>query len=46
MNHLDLEKNWVEINDNLRGMYDSDSQIKFKTSMLKSNLCNYRHIYL
>ena len=29
-------KNWVEINDDSRGMYNTNSQIKqFKTSMLK-----------
>ena len=29
-------KNWVEINDFARGTYNTNSQIKFKTSMLKS----------
>ena len=29
-------KNWVEINDDARGTYNKDGQIKFKTSMLKS----------
>ena len=35
-------KNWVEINDELRGTYNDnvDNQIKFKTTMLKSNLCD------
>ena len=28
-------KNWVEINDNSRGTYNTASQIKFKTSMLR-----------
>ena len=35
-------KNWVEINDDLCGTYNTNSQIKFKTSMLKSSLCDYR----
>ena len=35
-------KNWVEINDDARGTYNTNSQIKFKTSMLKSSLCDYR----
>ena len=26
-------KNWVEINDDARGTYNINSQIKFKTSM-------------
>ena len=38
-------KNWVEINDESRGTYDVGSQIKFKTTMLKSSLCDYSDIY-
>ena len=34
-------KNWVEINDGSRGTYNTNSQIKFKASMLKSRLCDY-----
>ena len=34
-------ENWVEINDNLRWTYNTNSQIKFKTSMLRSSLFNY-----
>ena len=33
-------KNWVEINDDSRETYDTNSQIKFKTSKLKSSLCD------
>ena len=33
-------KNWVEINDESKGTYDINSQIKFKTTMLKSSLCD------
>ena len=29
-------KNWVEINDDACGTYNTNSQIKFNTSMLKS----------
>ena len=32
-------KNWVEINDDPRGTYSTNNQIRFKTSMLRSNLC-------
>ena len=35
-------KNWVEINDDGRRTYNANSQIKFKASMLKSILCDYR----
>ena len=34
-------KNWVEISDESRGAYNVNSQIKFKTAMLKSSLCDY-----
>ena len=34
-------KTWVEINDKSREGYKFDSQIKFKTIMLKPNLCDY-----
>ena len=39
-------KNWVEINDDSRGTYSTNSQIKVKTSMLKSNLCDYNDAYI
>ena len=39
-------KKWIEINDDARGTYNKDSQIKFKTSMLSSTLCNYSDAYL
>ena len=33
-------RNWVEINDESKGTYTSND-IKFKTTMLRSNLCDY-----
>ena len=39
-------KNWVEINDESRGTYNANSQIKFKTKMLKSSLCDYSDAYI
>ena len=33
-------RNWVEINDESRGTYNVNSQIKFKTTILKSSLCD------
>ena len=39
-------KNWVEINDELRGTYPVTSQIKFKTTMLKCSLCIYSDVYI
>ena len=34
-------KNWIEINDDSHWTYNTNSQVKFKTSMLKSNVCDY-----
>ena len=39
-------KNWVEINVELRVTYNVNSQIKFKTTMLKSSLCDYSDAYI
>ena len=39
-------RNWVEINDESRGAYNVNSQIKFKTTMLKSSLCDYSGAYI
>ena len=38
-------RNWVEINDKSRGTYTSND-IKFKTTMLRSNLCDYADAYI
>ena len=38
-------KNWVERNDE-SGPYNADSQIKFKTTILKSSLCDYSDAYM
>ena len=37
--------NWVEINGESRGTYTSND-IKFKTTMLRSNLCDYADAYI
>ena len=39
-------RNWVEINDEARGTYSHNKQIKFKTSMLRSILCDYNDTYV
>ena len=39
-------KNWVEINDESRGTYNVNNQIKFKTTMLKFSLCDYSNAYI
>ena len=38
-------KNWVEINDESRET-DTSNDIKFKTTMLRSNLCDYADVYI
>ena len=39
-------RNWVEINDESSGAYNVNSPIKFKTTMLKSSLCDYSDAYI
>ena len=39
-------KNWVEINDETIGRYNVNSQIKFKTTMLKAILWDYSDAYI
>ena len=37
----DRTKNWVEMKNDSHGTNNTNSQIKFKKSMLKSRLCDY-----
>ena len=39
-------RNWVEINDESRGKYNKINQIKFKTSTIRPNLCDYSDAYI
>ena len=39
-------RTWVEINDESRGTYNANSDIKFKTSWIRSNLCDYKDAYI
>ena len=39
-------RNWVEINNEARGTYSPNKQIKFKTAMLRSSLCDYSDAYI
>ena len=39
-------KNWVEINDESKKSYNTGSDIKFKTPMVRSNLCDYSDAYI
>ena len=39
-------KTWIEINDLSSGQYSVNKNIRFKTSMLKSDLCDYSDTYI
>ena len=39
-------RNWVEINDDIRGAYSPNKKIRFKTPMLSSSLCDYSDGYI
>ena len=39
-------RNWVEINDDIRGADSLNKQIRFKTSMLRSSLCDHSDVYI
>ena len=39
-------KNWVEVNDESRGMYNANSQIEFKNLMLRTSLYDYSDLYI
>ena len=39
-------KKWIEIVDDRRGTYSTNSQIKFKTTSLMSSLCDYSEAYI
>ena len=37
---------WTEVNDLSSGQYSVNKNIRFKTSMLRSNLCDYSDAYI
>ena len=39
-------RHWIEINDDIKSGYSSDKQIRFKTTMLRSSLCDYNDAYI
>ena len=40
------KRNWVEMNDDITGAYSPNKQIRFKTAMLRSSLCDYSDAYI
>ena len=41
-----ITKIWIKVHDQSRGSYNIDKQIRFKTSMLQSDLCDYSDAYI
>ena len=39
-------KNWVEINEDARGTYNTNSPIKLKNSQIKLRFCDYNDVYI
>ena len=39
-------RNWVKTNDEIRGEYSPNKQIRFKAAMLRSSLCDYSDAYV
>ena len=47
-NHLSKfrTKHWIEINDQSRGVYETNSEIRLKTTLLRSSWCDYSDAYV
>ena len=41
-----VTKKWIEVNDLSSGQYSVNKNIRFKTSMLRSDLCDYNDAYI
>ena len=41
-----ITKKWIEVHDQSGGTYNTNKQIKFKTSILRSDLCDYSDAYI
>ena len=39
-------KTWIEINDQSRGVCNTNRDIRFKTTMVKSSSCDYSDVYI
>ena len=50
LNNLTISKfvtrNWIEVNDLSGGQYSVNKHIRFKTPMLRSDLCDYGDAYI
>ena len=41
-----ITKKWIEVHDQSGETYNTNKQIRFKTSMLRSDLCDYSDAYI
>ena len=41
-----VTKKWIEVHDQSGGSYNTNMQIRFKTSALRSDLCDYSDAYI
>ena len=41
-----MTKKWIKVNDLASGQYSGSKNIRFKTSMLRSDFCDYRDAYI
>ena len=41
-----ITKKWMEVYDQSGGEYSTSKQIRFKTSMLRSDVCDYSDAYI
>ena len=41
-----ISKKWVEVHDQSVEIYNTNKQVRFKTSMLRSILCDYSDAYI
>ena len=41
-----ITKKWIEVHDQSGGTYNVNKQIKFKTSMLRCDLCDFSDAYI
>ena len=41
-----ITKRWIEVHDQSGETYNTNKQIRFKTSMLSSDMCDYSDVYI
>ena len=41
-----VTKKWIEVYDQSEGNYNVNKEIRIKTSMLRSDLCNFSNAYI